>query len=73
MANAILAAILSLIISGLGQVYAGDIKRGVIIFVVAIIIGVVLNLLFGNPTINVIVGCLYNIYAAYDAYKVAQG
>ena len=40
MANAILAAILSFIIPGLGQAYAGDIKKGVIFFVIALVIGI---------------------------------
>ena len=38
MANGILAAILSFIIPGLGQAYAGDIKKGIIFFIAAILI-----------------------------------
>ena len=38
MANAILAAILSFLIPGLGQAYAGDMKKGIIFFIVFLII-----------------------------------
>ena len=37
MANATLAAILSFIIPGLGQAYAGDIKKGIAYFIVAFV------------------------------------
>ena len=72
MANAILAAILSFLIPGLGQAYAGDIKKGVIFFVIAIVIGLILWFLFGTGTITYIVALIYDIYAAYDAYQLAQ-
>ena len=72
MANAILAAILSFLIPGLGQAYAGDIKKGVIFFVIAIVLGLILWFLFGTGTITYIVALIYDIYAAYDAYQLAQ-
>ena len=37
MANPIIAAIASFIIPGLGQIYAGDVKRGIMFLIVAII------------------------------------
>ena len=40
MANAILAAILSFLIPGLGQAYAGDLKKGAIFFIIAVILAV---------------------------------
>lgn len=72
MANAILAAVLSLIISGLGQAYAGDIKRGIMFFAIAIVLGIILGLLFGTSWPTYLIGIIYNIYVAYDAYKLAQ-
>lgn len=67
MANAILAAILSFLIPGLGQAYAGDIKKGVIFFVVAIILTVVA---FLTGFLTSIISLIFGIYAAYDAYKM---
>ena len=46
MVNAILAVVLSFIIPGLGQSIAGDIKKGVIFLIVAIIIGAIASLIF---------------------------
>ena len=70
MVNAILAAIASFIIPGLGQALAGDLKKGVIFFVIALILGILVNM------VNVFVGIislLFAIYAAYDAYTMAKG
>ncbi|MCL2156613.1 MAG: hypothetical protein FWH54_01170 [Methanobrevibacter sp.] len=66
MANAILAAILSFIIPGLGQLYEGQpIQKGIIFIVILIILGA-LNVLV-SPFIGII-SLLFAIYAAYDAY-----
>ena len=46
MANAILAAILSFLIPGLGQAIAGDIKKGIIFFVAWLIIGLLAAIIF---------------------------
>lgn len=72
MANAILAAILSFFIPGLGQAYAGDIKKGIIFFVIAIVLGFILGYIFGMGTITYIIALIYDLYAAYDAYKMSQ-
>ena len=71
MANGILAAILSFIIPGLGQAYAGDIKKGIIFFVCAIIIGLIVSLIF-REWIYYIIDILISLYAAYDAYQMTQ-
>lgn len=71
MANAILAAILSLFIPGLGQAYAGDIKKGIIFFIILIIIGCLFAFVFKHWVVT-IVSLIYAIYAAYDAYQMAQ-
>ncbi|MCK9152006.1 hypothetical protein [Methanobacterium alcaliphilum] len=69
MVNPILAAIASLIIPGLGQLLAGDAKKGVIFFVIAVILGS-LNV-FVSPFIGII-SLVFAIYAAYDAYQMAS-
>ena len=72
MANAILAAILSFLIPGLGQAYAGDIKKGVIFFVIALVIGLIIVYVLGSASWAYIISILYSIYAAYDAYKMGE-
>ena len=71
MANAILAAILSFLIPGLGQALAGDIKKGIIFFVVAIVLILIATLIFSHWIIYLI-DIIYCLYAAYDAYQMAQ-
>ncbi|MBQ9025862.1 MAG: hypothetical protein IJ104_05735 [Methanobrevibacter sp.] len=71
MVNAILAAILSFFIPGLGQAVAGDIKKGIIFFVVALIIGAIAGLIFNNWIVWII-SIIYGLYAAYDAYQMTQ-
>ena len=71
MVNAILAAVLSFIIPGLGQAVAGDIKKGVIFLVIAIIIGAIATLIFQHWIVWII-DLAYAVYAAYDAYQMAQ-
>lgn len=67
--NPILAAILSFIIPGLGQAIVGDVKKGVIFFVIAIVLAIIS---FLTGFLTSIVGLIFAIYAAYDAYKMAQ-
>ncbi len=69
MANGILAAILSFIIPGLGQAYAGDIKKGIIFFIVAIVIILLATLVF-RMWIILILSLIISLYAAYDAYQM---
>ena len=70
MANKYLAAILSFIIPGLGQGYAGDIRKGIIYFVVAFVAVLIISFIFAD-WIYYIVDILISIYAAYDAYLMA--
>ncbi len=71
MANAILAAILSFLIPGLGQAYAGDIKKGLIFLVIAIVVWIIASIIFRHWIVWII-DILYALYAAYDAYQMAQ-
>lgn len=69
--NAILAAILSFFIPGLGQAVSGDIKKGVIFFVIACVLGIVLSWIFRTWLVYII-NILYALYVAYDAYLMNQ-
>jgi TM2 domain-containing membrane protein YozV len=69
MVNPIIAAILSFIIPGLGQIVAGETKKGIIFFVIAIVLGVLSALTLFISVIYLI----YAIYVAYDAYQLAKG
>ncbi|MEA4957308.1 hypothetical protein SDC9_08387 [bioreactor metagenome] len=67
MANAILAAILSFFIPGLGQLYGGQgITKSIIFFIIAVILGILTTTVFSFIGI---ISLIYAIYAAYDAYK----
>ena len=69
MASAILAAILSFLIPGLGQAYAGDIKKGIVFFIVAVIVGTLVFFVF-RLWIYYIISLLISLYAAYDAFNM---
>ena len=71
MANKYLAAILSFFIPGLGQAYAGDIKKGIIYFVVTVIVFTIISYIFID-WFYYVVEVLYSIYVAYDAYLMAK-
>lgn len=72
MVSQIVAAIASFIIPGLGQALAGDIKKGAIYFVVAIIISAILIMLLGMGNPISYISIIYNIYTAYDAYNMVK-
>ena len=71
MANGILAAILSFFIPGLGQAYAGDIKKGIIFFIVLIVLILIGTMIFRSWVISLI-NIIFSLYAAYDAYQMTQ-
>jgi len=62
-----LAAVLSFVIVGLGQIYNGEIGKGILLFVLYVI-SIVLSLVF----IGYIFLPVIWIYGIYDAYKTAQ-
>ena len=62
-----LAAVLSFLIVGLGQIYLGLTKKGILLFIGAMISGVLMLLIIGWLTWLVIWG-----YGIYDAYNSAQ-
>ena len=63
----ILAAVLSFLIIGLGQIYLGLTKKGIILFVLAIISGILMFVYIGF-----ILWLLVWIYAMYDGYNSAN-
>lgn len=69
MANPIIAAILSFFFAGIGQIYAGKLQKGIIMFIIYLILGVLSYLV--TPYIGII-SLIYAIYAAYDAYQIAK-
>ena len=71
MANPILALIISLILPGIGTVYAGNVMKGIIIFVVALILGS-LATVFLLGIIAYILYVIVWLYGMYDAYTTAQ-
>lgn len=71
MIKAIICAILSFIIPGLGQAIAGDLKKGIILFVLALIMGFLAAIVFKQWLVGII-NLLISIYAAYDAYVMAS-
>ena len=67
MRNPILAAILSLILSGLGQIYNGQITKGVIFIVVQLINAALTTILIGWLLMPIV-----GLWATIDAYLVAK-
>lgn len=65
--NPTLAALLNLFISGLGQIYNGQTKRGLIILAVQFV-----NLLLTSVVIGFFTGAAVRMWAIYDAYRGAQ-
>ena len=75
MANKYLAAVLSFFIPGLGQAYAGNIKKGIVYFLVAFVALAIIGTVFVDSVLNsfyYIFDILIDIYAAYDAYLIAK-
>ena len=67
MSNPILAAILSLIVAGLGQIYNGQIGKGVIFIVVQLINGALTAVLIGWILLPIV-----GQWAMIDAYMTAK-
>jgi TM2 domain-containing membrane protein YozV len=67
MRSPILAAILSLILSGLGQIYNGQVLKGVIFIVVQLVNAALTAVLIGWILMPIV-----GLWAAIDAYLVAK-
>ena len=71
MANDILAAILSFFIPGLGQALSGEVQKGIVLFILAVIMLLIANFVFRHWIVTII-DLLISLYAAYDAYQINQ-
>lgn len=67
MRSPILAAVLSLIVAGLGQIYNGQITKGVVFIVLQIINGALTTVLIGWILMPIV-----GLWAMIDAYLVAK-
>jgi TM2 domain-containing membrane protein YozV len=67
MRSPILAAILSLILSGLGQIYNGQVAKGVVFIVVQLVNTALTAVLIGWVLMPIV-----GLWAAIDAYLVAK-
>lgn len=67
MRNPILAAILSIIVAGLGQIYNGQIGKGVVFIVLQIINGALTVVLIGWVLMPIV-----GLWATIDAYLTAK-
>ena len=67
MRNPILAAILSLIVAGLGQIYNGQIGKGVIFIIIQLINGALTAVLIGWVLLQIV-----GLWAMIDAYTTAK-
>jgi TM2 domain-containing membrane protein YozV len=65
--NPVIALILSIIVTGLGQVYNDQLAKGVVYFVIAIICGLLILVLVG-----IILLPIWWIIGIVDAYKTAE-
>jgi TM2 domain-containing membrane protein YozV len=65
--NPVLAAVLSFFIPGLGQIYNGQTKKGLIFLGVDL-----LDTILTPFGIGIITGLAVAVYAAWDAYKNAE-
>lgn len=71
MVNSFIAAVLSFFIPGLGQAVSGEIGKGIMFFIIAIILAMVVGFVFKNWLAGII-NLLYSLYAAYNAYQIAD-
>lgn len=62
--NPVLAAVLSAVIVGIGQFYNGDMKKGALMLIGAILLG---------AATGGLVWLALAVWSAYDAYQVANG
>ena len=67
MRNPILAAILSIIVAGLGQIYNGQIGKGAVFIILQIVNGALTAVLIGWVLMPIV-----GLWATIDAYLVAR-
>lgn len=65
--DALVNGVLSFIIPGLGQAINGYKKKGIIMFIIDILLNIFIYFFLNNPFGHVL-SIIYSAYAAYDAY-----
>ena len=70
--NAILAAILSFLIPGLGEIYVGKLMIGIILVVITLILTAAIYTVSGYAWILYIIVWLYAIYDSYTSAKATE-
>ena len=71
--NMIIALVLSFIWSGLGLIYAGDMQKGIILAVLAIIAEVLFLCVSQILGLVVFIIWIYSMYATYKQVKAVNG
>ena len=78
MASSILAAILSFFIPGLGQFYSGHFLRGLLIFIISLLLGstltglsILLVITLVVPAVLFLIIFVFWIWNIYDAWQLA--
>ena len=71
--NMILAIVLSIIWSGLGLIYAGNIQKGIIIAVLAVIFEILFYLVANIFGLLIFIIWIYSLYATYKEVKAVDG
>ena len=71
--NMILAMVLSIIWSGLGLIYAGNIQKGIIIAVLAVIFEILFYLVANIFGLLIFIIWIYSLYATYKEVKAVNG
>ena len=72
MANPILAVVISFFLPGIGSVYAGKTMMGLVIFIIAVILAILYNMVFYWLIILYIIVWLYGMYDAYTTAKATE-
>ena len=68
--DAIVNGILSFFVPGLGQAIEGYKTRGIILFVIAVIIAIIFYFLHIGNYINYAVSIIYGLFVGYDTYRL---
>ena len=68
--DAIVNGVLSFVIPGLGQAIEGYKVRGLILFIIAVIIHAIFLYFNLNQAIQYLIAAIYGIIAGYDAYRL---
>ena len=71
--NMIIALVLSIIWSGLGLIYAGDVQRGLILAVAALVLDLLAFFVFFPLGIVVFLIWVYSLYVTYKEVQAVNG